>query len=348
VWAGAVACGGSGDDDDGQTAATAGEDGSGGTDSGSGGTDTGTGGSEASAGAGDSGATGGTSSSAGTSSTGGGAPDAGRGGSTGRAGSTSVSGNTEELLDQIGEVCETDCDAQYATECAPTNTNTLTCQLSCAAATAQLGDFCLEEYRDYIDCRGDGGYDCVNDYPYQRSTCAAEQVAYSECAQHIGCKRYCKKAIDEGCIESELDACIDECLTQDQDLPEDCQRYYSEQIAYCQATNPTTCIEGGLSTPAACSYAVLTIAECISDESQDLCDGWCWAANRLGCGGEDCASECAEKSEDETCGAAWKELLDCGLFFGDAACDSASFNANGICDSEVQAYTTCIEGDTTG
>jgi hypothetical protein len=51
--------------------------------------------------------------------------------------------------------------------------------------------------------------------------------------------------------------------------------------------------------------------------------------------------------EDETCGSAWRELLDCGLFFGDAACEAESFVGNGICDSEVQNYRTCVEGAAT-
>ena len=346
LWVGGVACGGSGDDDDASnTAGSAGEDDSGGR-SGSGGSTgepdagesdgsgaTGAGGSGANGSSGGSGANAGTSSSAGTSS---------RAGTAGAAGER-PSGNTEELLDEIGDACENDCDAQFALDCAPQNTNTLTCQLSCASATTQIGDFCLEEYRDYVDCRGDGGYDCVNDFPYQRSTCAAEQVAYTGCTQHIGCKRYCQKAIDEECIDQSFDDCVEGCVARDETLPEGCN-YYQENIAYCQATSQTTCIDGGLSVPTACSYQVLSVAECVSDEAEDLCAGWCWAANKLGCGGEDCDAECAEKSEDATCGSAWKSLLDCGLFFGDAACETDAFTANGICDSEVSAYQTCIEG----
>jgi hypothetical protein len=339
VVAGGVACGGSGDDD-GAGDGNAGEDGSGGTPPGSGGSD-------GQPSAGESGNTGGSGAtgSAGTGSgaTGGGA-SAGRAGSSSSAGSgVTIPSDTDELLEQIEEACETDCDAQFALECAPANSNSLTCQLSCAAQTVQIGDFCLAEYRDYVECRGSGGYDCVNTYPYQRSTCAAQQVAFTTCTQHIGCKRYCKKAIDDGCIDTTFDACVDSCLAEGEALPDDCS-YYSETVAYCQATNVTECTENGLTTPAACSYQVLTIAECISDDSADLCTGWCWAADRLGCGGDDCAGECAGKLANETCGAAWQELLDCGLFFGDAACDTESFVANGICDSEVQAYETCVNG----
>jgi hypothetical protein len=340
LWAGGVACGGS-DGDDAGDPADAGEDGSGGSRGGSQnnseGGEPGESGGTGATGATGSGATGATGSGA-TGGSGSGGSSTGKGGSVG-----SMAGNSADLLDEIGEACEVDCDAQFAVECAPQNSNTLTCQLSCAASTAQVGDFCLAEYRDYVECRGAGGYDCVNDYPYQRSTCAAQQAAFTACSQHIGCKRYCKKAIDEGCIDDDLESCIESCIEDDEGLPEGCS-YYHESIAYCQATSQTVCIENGLSTPAACSYQVLSVAECVSDESDDLCAGWCWAANKLGCGGEDCAAECAEKSTDATCGQAFVELLDCGLFFGDAACETDAFNANGICASEVEQYQTCLEG----
>lgn len=336
-----VACGGS---DDGNDEGHAGENGAGATGGGSsatGGTDGATGGSDASGGT--EGSTGGTGGTGGSSATGG--SSSGTGGSTsGKGGSSSQpSGNTEELLDQIEDECEKDCDAQYALECAPANGNTLTCQLSCAAQTAQLGDFCLAEYRDYVACRAEGGYECVQTTPYPQATCAGEQLAFSQCAQHIGCKRYCAKTIEQSCTTADLDTCVESCIAEAADLPERCS-YYGETLHYCQATSTAECAGEGLTTPAACASTVLHIAECVSDEAEDLCAGWCWAADRLGCGGDDCAADCADKQADETCGAAWTDLIDCGLFFGDAGCDVEDFNANGICDSEVSTYRTCVEG----
>ena len=92
---------------------------------------------------------------------------------------------------------------------------------------------------------------------------------------------------------------------------------------------------------------VLEVGSCVQEESDSYCDGWCYAANSLGCGGDDCAADCAAKAADMTCGTAWNEMMNCALFFGDAACtEDAGLMANGICDSETEAYTTCLSGMT--
>lgn len=310
-------------DDSGQSGEGAGA--SGGTSDGSGGTNAG--------------ATGGTSGDAGT----GGTSSGGKGGSSGGGTGGSVSGNTDELLDLIETHCEADCDAQYALDCAPQNSNALVCETSCVAATAQVGDFCLVEYAALVECKAAGGYSCVTEYPYPNSTCASQQLAFSECTRDIGCKRYCAKSVEEACTDASLDDCIAACLEEEAALPDDCEHYF-DGIPYCQATmTGTTCVDGRLSTPEACAYSVMSVAECLTDESSDLCEGFCWAADRLNCGGEDCAADCAAKSADETCGAAYVDMLDCAMFFGDAACVDGTFMANGICDSEAQTYATCLQ-----
>jgi hypothetical protein len=342
---------GSGDDDSattpntGGTAGTKATGGDSGTDAsggavdvggGKGGTD-GTGGSTG--GASGSGAKGGTSASGGSGA---------KGGAAGSSGTTGVSGNTNDLLDAIGEACKADCDAQFESDCAPANSNRLTCQLSCASSTTQLGDFCLAEYRDYVTCRGEGGYDCITSgtttYPYQRSTCALEQQAFSLCTQHLGCKRYCKQVLDLGCNDTPLEDCIDACTAEDTSLPSGCI-YRTENIASCQATSGAVCEDDHLSTPAACATQVLSVAECISDDSDDLCDGWCWAADRLGCGAKDCTDDCASKKAPAMCGSEWDSLLDCVLFFDEGGCESDRLVGNSICASEQTAYDSCVKGD---
>jgi hypothetical protein len=267
----------------------------------------------------------------------------GSGGTGGTLKGGSGGGSTATLLDAISTVCKADCDKQFALECAPKNTNTLTCQLSCAASTSQLGDFCLVEYHDYIACRGNGGYDCLQGSPYPRATCAIQQLAFSSCTQHIGCKRYCQKMLDLGCNVTPIDTCVATCTGEDTSLPSRCS-YSTETIAYCQATTSTECAGSTLNMPTSCSSTVLGVAECFSDDSNDLCAGWCWAANRLGCGGTNCASDCAAKKADSTCGSKWNDLLDCAIFFGDAACDGGSLVGNGICSSDMSSYQKCTTG----
>jgi hypothetical protein len=315
------------DDDRGEAGEGAGPGASGAP--GSGGSSAGTSGSDGSGGTGN--ASSGGSSAAGK---GGGGSGSGTGGS--------ASGNTDELLDIIEAHCEADCDAQYALDCAPVNSNRLVCETSCVSATAQVGDFCLVEYAALVECRSQGGYECLQDYPYSRSTCAGESLAFSECARDIGCKRYCDRLVDEQCGDASFDDCLTQCFEEEAALPVDCQPYY-DGVPYCQATMATaTCVDGKLSTPEACSYSVMSVAECIGEDATNYCDGFCWAADRLGCGGEDCAADCAAKSADETCGAAWLDMLDCAMFFGDAACVDGVFMGNSICDSEAQAYATCV------
>jgi hypothetical protein len=318
----------------------------------------GVGGSGGSGSGGDGGATGGSDGSTGGSggSTGGsGGSAGGSGGSTGGSGgSKSGSGgsgaaSTDELLDEIGAHCERSCDSQFSLECAPPSSNKLVCEANCVAQTAQLGDFCLREYADYVRCQADGGHTCVQSTPYPNSTCAGQQLAFSQCAQHLGCKRDCKVSIELGCTSETHEACTEACIADVSNLPgSGACGVYREQIAMCRATqvNPT-CNGDEVLTPAACSYWVLEVASCVQDESMSYCDGWCYAANALGCGGDDCAADCAAKVADETCGMAWNEMMDCALFFGDAACTAETgFMANGICDSAVQTDTTCLSGMT--
>jgi hypothetical protein len=331
------------------TGATGGDDGSGGSGS-SGGSTAARGGTGDSGGSG--GATGGSGGTGGDTSAGG--SSAARGGSGGSGGSTAGSGGsgaapTDAILDEIEGHCERSCDAQYALECAPANSNRLICETSCVAQTGQLGNFCMREYADYVACQADGGYACVQNTPYPNSTCAVQQLAFSQCAQHLGCKRECALSRSLGCTDATQDDCVESCITNANGLPDAICTVYSEQISMCRATqqNPT-CNGEQLLTPASCAMWVLEVGSCIEDETSSYCDGWCWAANSLGCGGEDCAADCAAKSEDMTCGMAFQQMMDCGLFFGDAACTTdMGLMANGICDSEVQTYQTCLSGMTT-
>ena len=304
---------------------------------------------------------GGTSGSAGTAGSDVGGTDSGgsggdsggttsKGGSGGKGGTAGTgTGATGPLLDRIEDACEVDCDAQFALECAPANQNTLTCRANCAAQTVQLGDFCLIQYADFVECRGAGGYDCITSgsttYPAPRATCAAQQSALTMCMQNLGCKRSCDKSVDEGCTSMSLDECIEACIAEGATLPENCS-YTWDSIAACKLQADAACVDGELETPMTCAPNVMRVAECIYDDATepDMCEAWCWAADTLACGGTDCMAECANRLADATCGMAWTEVMDCGLLFGDAGCADGYLAANSICDSEMTTYTMCVEG----
>lgn len=260
----------------------------------------------------------------------------------GSEGGTGAGGGGNPGLDEVEAACEADCEAQFATECPPTNQNVLTCKLNCAVATVQLGDFCLGEYTDVIRCRADGGYDCLNDYPTPRSTCAVENAAYAECTTDLGCKRYCADAVDAGCGGASFDACLDACLAEKAAAPEYCG-IYIDQVRLCEAQSGLECVGGQPMTTGDCTYAITNVGDCLFDETEDPCQGYCYVADELACG-TDCTTDCASRIADPTCGQAFASLVDCELRHGDFECADGRLIGIDICDHENMQYEMCLAG----
>lgn len=285
---------------------------------------------------------GGTSSNGGSPNGGTANAGAANGGSTSSTGGNGTAPNIDALLDQVSAACEADCVAIQATECPPANVNRPTCELQCVVQTNTLGEFCLGEYAALVDCRAAGGYACVNDFPVAEANCPSEQQAFSMCTVDLGCKRYCAAMRDEGCSAEPLDTCIAQCLAGRDDYPMGCSYRY-DALRQCQGTTPGECVDGELTSTEVCSYSVVSLAECLSDEAQDLCTGWCYAAEELGCPLENCATECpAMMMMDATCGMQFADMVDCGMFFGDVGCVDMTLMGTSICDSEAMAYTMCL------
>jgi hypothetical protein len=288
-------------------------------------------------------------------------PDSGAGGSSSSAGGSSAtagsaSGDAGEstggtpgmltmdvdaLLEEVSLACEADCDAILATECPPANVNRPTCELQCVVQTNTLGEFCLSEYAALVNCRAAGGYACVNDFAVAESNCPSEQSAFSMCTVDLGCKRYCAAARDGGCGGDSLDGCIEACLAGRDDFPMNCNYRY-DALRLCQGTTNAECVDGELTTAQPCSYQVVSLAECISDETMDLCSGWCYAAEELGCPLADCATQCPAQMMDETCGVQFTDMVDCGMFFSDVGCMEEQLVGTSICDTETSAYLMCL------
>ena len=275
----------------------------------------------------------------------GGAMDGPGSGSEGGSGSDGGSdsgdaGGSGPDLDAIEAACEADCEAQFATECAPVNQNVLTCKLSCAVATVQLGEFCLGEYRDVVQCRADGGYDCAYEYPTPRSTCATEQVAYTECLGDLGCKRWCADAVAGGCGGASVEGCIDTCLAHKDGMPEYCG-VYLDGYRLCEAQLGIECVGGVPTTSGDCGHAAARVGECINDEVDDVCLGYCWVADEIGCGGG-CMADCSSRLSDATCGERFASLVDCELRHGDFVCTDGRLTGIDICDYENTEYEACL------
>jgi hypothetical protein len=245
-------------------------------------------------------------------------------------------------LEEVEAACEADCQAQFATECAPANQNELTCELQCASITVQLGDFCLDEYTAWVGCRADGGYDCVMGYPYPRSTCAGEQQAFTACSADLGCKRYCQDAVSAGCGGDSFEGCLDVCLADKAAAAGYCG-IYLDSWRLCEAQFGITCADDGPISAPECVYGLGSYADCVADELDDPCAGYCLVADEIACG-SDCAADCAARVTDPTCGQSFASLVDCELRHGDFTCSGEVLLGTGICDYETSNYQTCLAG----
>ena len=265
----------------------------------------------------------------------------GGGGYSASGGETS-GGEGTSGLDDVEDACEADCEAQYETECVPPNQNELTCKLGCANVTVQLDGFCFDEYAQWVHCRADGGYDCVNGYPTPRSTCALESQAFTECTADLGCKRVCSDSIDAGCEDGPFDACVDTCVGEKGRLPGYCG-IYVESFLQCQASLDLVCGAKPTMPYGNCDYHAARVGDCIYDENGDACEALCYVANAISCG-TDCMNDCQARLDDVTCGAQYAELVDCELLHGDLACTDGQIVGIDVCESDYTAYQTCMAG----
>lgn len=264
------------------------------------------------------------------------------GGDGSGSGAGDSGGGDDSGLDAVEAACEADCEAQFATQCTHPNQNELTCKYGCASVTVQLDGFCLDEYAQLIQCRADGGYDCVNDYPTPRSTCALEQQAFSECTSDLGCKRICRDSIEAGCEDAPLDTCVASCVADKAALPGYCGLYV-DSLLMCQASLELICGAQATDPYGNCDYQAASIGDCIYDETGDACEALCYIADALSCG-TDCASDCETRLADPTCGTQYAELIDCELLHGDLACSDGQIVGIDICESDYAAYQACTGG----
>ncbi len=245
-------------------------------------------------------------------------------------------------LDEVEAACEADCDAQFATECPPAWGNVLTCKLGCAQATVQLDGFCYTEYADYVECRADGGYVCVNGYPTPEATCAGQQGAYVECTSNLGCKRHCKDAIEADCETASFDGCVTACIAEEDELPGYCA-IYLDSLHLCRSQNGQVCDEMQNPDAANCIYSIENLADCIYDETDDVCAGYCSMFDNMGCG-SGCAASCADALAHPSCGYQFVDLVDCQTLHGDFACSDGALIGVDSCDYENMQYQNCLAG----
>ncbi len=258
---------------------------------------------------------------------------------------TSDTSNRERLPETLREACMAMCDAQYAVDCTPAGSSIEICDLQCVAAVSTQRDFCIDEYTARVQCLGEGGYECVNDFPTPRATCAGETVAYSECVQDLPCKMYCAELVETGCADDEM-ACREECVADSMDENLSCDIRQDSYIA-CLGQLGLSCEDGNVIPHQNCISQLFDAADCRNDG--DTCATWCEGAEALGCGSDACVADCEELAMDPTCGSDYERMLECGIRYGYVGCTDDGLVTdpdNILCDSESERYTECLEQPT--
>jgi hypothetical protein len=200
--------------------------------------------------------------------------------------------------------------------------------------------YCLDEQTAQYACLASGGYTCVSGYPQPKATCLPERQAVATCSQMTPCREFCAKA--EGECAPEGDACVKSCLDEQKSYKDAICGVYYTQLLSCWGQK-LTCAEG---KPAIgeCSAQASQVAECIASRNHE-CDGYCWAAEALGCGSANCVSGCKAKSDESRCGSYYRRIIDCT--FDSRMLALSCQNGEPVpsattCMSQIQQYTDCM------
>jgi hypothetical protein len=264
---------------------------------------------------------------------------AGQGGTGGKAGS-SAAGSGGAIDDpELEQACSKNCEARQNAGCTMNIGSLDQCNAQCLVVDEQGYGYCLEEQTAQYACLASGGYTCVSGYPQQKATCLAESQALSTCSQKIPCRRFCAQAAGKCAPAGE--ECVTACLAEQASFEDAiCGVYYS-QLLSCWGTN-LTC-NGDVPAVGTCGAAAAEVADCLARRN-DECDGFCWAAELLGCGSESCLTDCRAKLNETSCGHYYRNYVDCGFSSNELRmeCKDGAPEINSECATQLQQYTSCM------
>jgi len=258
-------------------------------------------------------------------------------------GDSSGDGDRQAPLDDpaLEAACMSDCQAKWDADCPAGFPSLDQCNGQCLIIDEINGGYCHDEQRAQYNCLAGGGYSCgVNDYAQPNSTCVVESQALQVCNQQVPCWTLCDQG-EYGC-SADRDSCVQKC---DEDFAqfEDflCANYYN-QLLTCWGQQETLDCQGGKPSLAGCGPQVAEIGDCL-DRYGETCDGFCWAAEQLGCG-TGCQASCTDNDEDVSCSYEWGRIIDCALGNRELymRCDGDVAVPTGECASEVQNYDDCV------
>ena len=253
--------------------------------------------------------------------------------------------NNGVFMEVLEAACEQRCDLMLAPDCAASRAtlSKTQCEYQCVISGEIIGSFCNDEYLAVVNCDVDGGFECVNDYVTSKSACMSEKLAHSDCAEDLSCKLNCQKLEDLGCGSGDVEGCVTDCNADIASYGE-CKNQYGN-LVHCQQNWADACTSDGISLHNNCLNQVSKVASCLMDDGYwEICDAWCWLANYIGCS-TGCVDQCTANHSDVTCGSAYEEMLDCGLFFDDIACVDGTLMAVDICESDWENWQECSGGE---
>lgn len=270
-----------------------------------------------------------------------GADDAGVGRDAGSSAGRGGSGGTAVVDDpELERACSLNCEARHAAACEMNIGSLDQCLGQCLVADEANQGYCLDEQRAQYACLASGGYTCISGYPQQRATCTAESLAVSMCAQMTPCRAFCAAA--EGECAPSGEECVTECLATQAGFADAICGIYYTQLLGCWARD-LTCVDGKPSVES-CGPAVAEVADCIGLRNH-ACDGFCWAAEQLGCGSEDCVATCMTQADDTSCGNYYRSVLECTYGNRELAltCEAGVPTPSATeCASAIEQYETCM------
>jgi len=273
--------------------------------------------------------------------TGGSEGDNGDAGTTQSEGGSGGAGGGFDPADEALEAaCMADCDAMHLPECDEYTVPLDQCLASCLLLDASLNGYCFKEYENVYTCKAEGGYECLQDRPVPHASCTEQQNILTECRAEIPCRNYCETAVDEGCAQDES-SCLEQCKT-DKTRLESAASGYFDRLLNCW-TQSLIC-ENGRPSVSGCEDEIAETAWHVGVHD-DWCSGYCWGAELLGCGSEQCENVCQTKMGESSCGSRYRSLLNCvvSLSSFNMICTDEGPEPSGSCVDEQASYDSCLE-----
>jgi len=213
------------------------------------------------------------------------------------------------------------------------------CLAQCLVIDEQNYGYCWDEQTAHFACLAAGGYTCTASYPQPKSTCFPEGQALNACAQKTPCLRFCERAA--GQCAPQGSECLSSCMAKSASFEDSICGHYYTQLVSCWGQS-LTC-NGEIPAIGSCGAAAVEVAGCVA-RRQHVCEGYCWLAQALGCGSDNCSSECRAKVDSSTCGSQYRNLIECTYDNREVrmTCENGSPAPSEACASYRTSYETCI------